>query len=175
MLVSNLVRRGFRIVYGGGNVGLMGIVADTALAEGGEVVGVIPRHLVDRELAHSELSRLIITESMAERKTTMADLSDACVALPGGIGTLEELTEVLSGAQLGLHNKPCALLNVRCYFEHLLEFLNQAVGEGFVRSESRDLLLVESDPDRMVDRLAEAVAAGSAAFDRWSTDPPADA
>ena len=153
MLVSALVEHGARVIYGGGRTGIMGIVADTALALGGEVIGIMPKHLVDREIAHTELTELHTTESISERKRRMAELADAFVALPGGLGTLEEITEVLSAAQLGLHRKPCALLNVNDYFEHLIEFINQAVGRGFVREQARDLLIVESDPERLAARL----------------------
>jgi uncharacterized protein (TIGR00730 family) len=167
MLVSALVEHGARIVYGGGRAGVMGIVADTALALGGEVVGVIPTHLVARELAHPDLTELETTASISERKQRMAQRSDAFVALPGGLGTLEEITEVLSAAQLGLHAKPCALLNVNDYFEHLIEFINDAVGRGFVSQGARNLLIVESDPERLAGRL---LTDAGGRFDRWSED-----
>jgi len=156
MITSALVRHGCSIVYGGGNVGLMGIVADTALANGGAVTGVIPEHLFSLELAHSDLTKLIVTGTMAERKSKMIELSHGFIALPGGLGTLEEISEVLSAAQLGLHSKPCAVLNVNDYFEHLIEFINHAVGNGFVRHESRELLIVDSDPERLAERMANA-------------------
>ena len=148
--VRLLVGRGIGIVFGGGNVGLMGVLADTALGLGGEVVGVIPRPLVDRELAHRQLSELRIVASMHERKATMAELSDAFVALPGGIGTLEEIVEVLTWMQLGFHRKPCALLNVGAYYNHLVAFLDHAVEERFLRRESRDLLVVAEDPESLL-------------------------
>ena len=144
----------------------MGVVAESALRNGGEVVGVIPQHLVDRELAHSGLTELIVTESMADRKATMTQLADAFIALPGGIGTLEELSEVLSGAQLGLHSKPFALMNVDGYFNHLIEFIDHAVDLGFVTAKSRQLLIVETDSDRIADRIAAALHEGSAADSR---------
>jgi uncharacterized protein (TIGR00730 family) len=162
MLTSALVRHGNRIVFGGGRSGLMGVVADTALRLGGSVVGVIPDQLVDRELAHPDLAELHTTRSISERKQLMAELSDAFVALPGGLGTLEEITEVLSAAQLGLHDKPCALLNLNDYFEHLIEFIDHAVERGFVRPESRDMLIVEPDPERLADRIARVLASQAA-------------
>lgn len=160
MLTSAIVRAGYGIVFGGGRAGLMGIVADTALALGGSVIGVIPAHLADLELAHPDLTELHVTSNISSRKQLMAELADGFVALPGGLGTLEEITEVLSAAQLGLHRKPCALLNVNDYFEHLIEFINQAVGRGFVRQESRDLLLVEPDPEQLVARLGGFLSPG---------------
>jgi uncharacterized protein (TIGR00730 family) len=148
-----LARRGQRLVYGGGDVGLMGVLADAALAAGGEVVGVIPQHLVDREIAHRALSELRVVSSMHERKATMAELADGFVVLPGGIGTLEEFFEVWTWGQLGLHVKPYGLLNVDGYFDPLLRFLDHAVTERFVRPEHRDLLVVEDQVDRLLDRL----------------------
>src|SRR5687768_3375935 len=121
-----IARSGRRLVYGGGNVGLMGVVADAALADGGEVTGVIPRHLVEREVAHAGLSELRVVDSMHQRKQSMADLSDAFIVLPGGLGTLEEFFEVWTWGQLGLHRKPYGLLNVAAYFDPLLTFLDHA-------------------------------------------------
>jgi hypothetical protein len=152
-LVRVLVGRGIGIVYGGGNVGLMGVLADTALALSGEVIGVIPKPLVDRELAHAELSELRIVATMHERKAEMAELSDAFVALPGGIGTLEEIIEVLTWTQLGLHRKPCALMNVGGYYDHLVAFLDRAVEERFLSREHRGLLLVAEDAERLLAEL----------------------
>jgi uncharacterized protein (TIGR00730 family) len=152
-LGSLLVQNGITLVYGGASVGLMGRLADTVLSEGGEAVGVIPRALVEREIAHLGLSELHVVDSMHERKALMADLSDAFVALPGGLGTLDELFEVYSWAQLGLHRKPCGLLNVEGYYQHLADFLDRAVGERFVRDEHRDMLIVEEDPATMLERL----------------------
>lgn len=151
-----LARRGLTLVYGGGNVGLMGVVADAALAEGGEVVGVIPAFLMDREVGHVGLSRLVRVESMHERKATMAGLSDAFVALPGGLGTLEEIFEVWTWNLLGLHAKPCGLLDVDGYFSPLVDFLDRTVEAEFVSREHRELLAVESDPGVLLDRLAAA-------------------
>ena len=142
---ATLARRGIRLVYGGGRVGLMGAVADAALAAGGEVVGVIPRGLVDRELAHPGLTDLSVVETLHERKAEMARLADAFIALPGGLGTLEELAEVLSWAQLDLHAKPIGLFDVGDYFGALGAFLDHAVAEGFVAERHRRMLLREDD------------------------------
>jgi uncharacterized protein (TIGR00730 family) len=151
---ATLAERGIRVVYGGGRRGLMGAVADAALAAGGEVVGVIPRGLVDRELAHPGLTHLEIVESLHERKARMAELSDAFVTLPGGLGTLEELAEVLSWAQLDLHAKPIGLLDVGGYFAALEAFLDRAVSEGFVAERHRRLLLRAEELDDLLDRFA---------------------
>lgn len=137
-----IARDGLTLVYGGGRVGLMGVVADAALAAGGRVVGVIPRLLVRKEVAHAGLAELVVTGSMQERKAKMAGLSDAFVALPGGIGTLDELFEMWTWAQLGLHAKPCALINTEGYYDHLVGFLDRAVEEGFLRPGIRSLLRV---------------------------------
>src|SRR5687767_2433518 len=149
-------RRGIGVVYGGASVGLMGTVADAALAAGGEVVGVIPQALVDREIAHPGLSELHVVQSMHERKARMADLSDGFVALPGGTGTLDELFEVYTWTQLGLHAKPLGLLDVRGYFAQLAGFLDHAVQERFVTPQHRGMLVVEERPAAMIE-----------AFRRW--------
>ena len=149
-----LATRSLRLVYGGGNVGLMGVLADAALAAGGEVVGVIPRQLVAREVAHMGLSDLRVVQSMHERKALMAELASGFVALPGGLGTLEEFFEIWTWAQLGLHRKPYALLNTAGFFDPLITFLDRLVAERFVRPEHRDVLLVDSEPGRLLDRLA---------------------
>lgn len=143
------------MVYGGSSVGLMAVLADTMLAAGGGITGVIPRMLVDREVANTALEDLRIVESMHERKALMAELADGFVALPGGIGTLEEFFEVWTWAQLGMHEKPCGLLNVSGYFDPLLSFLDRAVEEGFVRQVHREMVIVESDPEALLDRLSE--------------------
>lgn len=148
-----LVSRGLGLVYGGGNVGLMGVLADAVLEAGGEAIGVIPRALKLREVAHEGLTRLDVVDSMHERKARMADLADAFVALPGGLGTLEELFEVATWAQLGVHEKPCGLLDVDGYWDGLRSFLDRAVEERFLRPEHRDLLVVADDPDAMLDAL----------------------
>jgi hypothetical protein len=149
-----LALRGIGLVYGGGNVGLMGIVADAALAAGGEVIGVIPKALVAKELAHTGLTDLRVVGSMHERKALMAELSDAFVALPGGYGTFEEFCEVLTWAQLGLHRKPCGLLNVEGYYDHLIALFDHALGEEFLRPQHRSLVLEEQEPMLLLDRLA---------------------
>src|SRR5580658_2020359 len=148
-----LARRKIGLVYGGASVGLMGAVADAALEAGGEVIGVIPKSLVARELAHKGLPDLRIVGSMHERKATMAQLSDGFIAIPGGIGTLEELFEIWTWAQLGEHEKPCALLNTDNYYAPLLSFLDKVVSDGFLKPAHREMLLVDSDPDRLLDRL----------------------
>jgi len=140
-----LAKRGVRVVFGGGNVGLMGVLADAALAAGGEVLGVIPQMLVDRELAHRGITDLRIVGTMHERKALMAELSDAFLALPGGLGTFEELFEVLTWAQLHIHHKPCGCLNVLGYFDPLARLLDHAVAEGFLRGEQRRLLVMAAD------------------------------
>jgi uncharacterized protein (TIGR00730 family) len=148
-----LAARGIGLVYGGARVGLMGVIADAAIEAGGEVIGVIPRTLVDREVAHTGLSDLRVVESMHERKALMADLSDGFIAMPGGWGTLEELFEVLTWGQLGLHRKPCGLLNVEGYFDLLLAFLRHAFDEQFVRRDYEQWLLVSPDADALLDRF----------------------
>jgi uncharacterized protein (TIGR00730 family) len=136
-----LARRGVGVVYGGGDIGLMGAVADATLAAGGEVIGIIPRALLEREVGHRGLTELRVVSSMHERKMMMAELADAFVALPGGIGTLEELIEVFTWTQLGLHRKPCAVLDVAGFFGHLIAFLDHAVDQGFLTAEHRRTLL----------------------------------
>jgi uncharacterized protein (TIGR00730 family) len=148
-----LAESGRRVVFGGGRTGLMGALAEGALAAGGEIVGVMPRHLVEREVAHTGLSELHVVGSMHERKARLAELSDGFVALPGGLGTLEELFETWTWGQLGLHRKPYGLLDIGGFFAPLLEFLDHAVREGFIRAEYRALLLVDSDPSALLDRM----------------------
>lgn len=150
VLSRTLVRNGISIVYGGARVGIMGIIADTALAEGGKVVGVIPRALVEKEVAHQGLSKLHVVESMHERKALMAELSDGFIALPGGMGTLDELFEVLTWAQLGFHSKPCGVLNVSSYYDQLLSFISMASSEGYIRPQHRDMLIVSDSPDELI-------------------------
>lgn len=151
---AELARRGIELVFGGGRRGLMGAVADGALAAGGRVTGVIPGALVDRELAHHGVDDLRIVGTLHERKAVMADLSDAFLALPGGLGTLEELAEVLSWAQLELHAKPIGALDVGGYFAALGAFLDHATAEGFIAKRQRALLIVDDDLDRLLDRFA---------------------
>jgi uncharacterized protein (TIGR00730 family) len=141
------------LVYGGGNVGLMGAIADAALGSGGEVIGVIPQSIVDREIAHRGVTELRIVGSMHERKALMADLSDAFIAMPGGFGTFEEFCEVLTWSQLGIHKKPCGLLNVEEYYTPLLAMFDHAVAERFVREENRGLVLADSTVERLMAKL----------------------
>jgi hypothetical protein len=148
-----LARQGIELIYGGGRVGLMGIMADAALDGGGRVVGIIPEPLAIKEVAHSGVSELIVVPGMHERKALMAERASAFLALPGGVGTLEEFFEILTWAVLGLHNKPIGLLNVQGYFDPLLELLRHAVAERFVRPEHLDMILVADNPEEMVRHL----------------------
>lgn len=157
---SGLAARGIGVVYGGGRVGLMGAVADAALRAGGEVIGVIPRRLVDRELAHPGLSELHVVTTLHERKAKMSELADAFIALPGGLGTLEELAEVVSWAQLELHDKPIGLLGVDDYWVSLLGWLDHAVREGFIAPQHRALVAVRPTLGELLDH-----------FDRWRPPP----
>jgi uncharacterized protein (TIGR00730 family) len=159
-------QRGWRLVYGGGRAGLMGSVADAALAAGAEVVGVIPHALMDRELGHGGLTQLHVVDTMHERKRIMAEHSDAFVALPGGIGTFEELFEVWTWLQLGYHAKPVGLLNVSRYYDSLLAFLDQSVARGFVPTAQRDLLQVSTGPVMLLDRI-EALVTPTRATDTY--------
>lgn len=152
-LAHALVGRGLGLVYGGGSVGLMGILADAVLAEGGEVIGVLPRGLARKEYAHDGLTELHLVGSMHERKALMASLADGFVALPGGLGTLEEVFEVLTWSQLGIHRKPVGLVNVQGYWTGLLALLRHALEEGFIRPEYAGLLLVDATPAALVDRF----------------------
>jgi len=148
-----LVERGLSLVYGGSQRGLMGRLADSVLAEGGDVVGVIPRALVHREVAHPDVPDMRIVDSMHQRKALMAELADGFAALPGGLGTLEEFCEVLTWSQLGLHRKPCGLLNVHGYFDPLIRFFDHAVQQGFVSTGHRRMIRVEEDPEGLLDAL----------------------
>jgi hypothetical protein len=156
-LGTTLVRANLELVYGGGDVGLMGEVANAVLDAGGAAIGVIPEFLVP-QVSHRKLTALHVVPSMHERKQMMADLSDGFIALPGGVGTLEEVTEVLTWAQLGLHPKPCGLLNVKGYFDHLLAFLDHAVRERFIRQAYRDMLLVSADPEQLLTQFSAYAA-----------------
>jgi uncharacterized protein (TIGR00730 family) len=153
VLAKEMVKRNIGLVYGGANVGIMGEIANTMLANGGNVTGVIPQALIDKEVGHFGLTELKIVGSMHERKAIMADLSDGFIALPGGLGTLEELFEVLTWSQLGFHHKPCALLNIKQYYESLSVFLDHAVEEEFVKPIHREMLLVASDPSQLLDAM----------------------
>lgn len=148
-----IAKRGLRLVYGGAKVGLMGVVADAALAAGGEVVGVIPEALIEREIAHEGLTELRTVGSMHARKQEMADLSDAFMALPGGAGTMEEAFEVWTWGQLGHHEKPVGFLNVERFFSKLVAFLDHQSDEGFMRRAHREMLMVHSEPDALLDRF----------------------
>jgi uncharacterized protein (TIGR00730 family) len=148
-----LVAREYELVYGGANVGLMGIIADAVLARGGKVTGVIPTDLAAHEIAHEGLSELRVVSSMHERKLVMSELSNAIIALPGGLGTLEELFEMLSWAQLGMHKKPCGLLNIRGYFDQLLGFLDHAQSQRFITPEHRSMLLSQSEAATLLDQI----------------------
>ncbi len=148
-----LVRAGIGLVYGGAGIGLMGIIADTVRNAGGEVIGVIPQNLVDREVAHRQLDDLRVVDSMHDRKALMAELSDGFIALPGGVGTLEELFEVWTWGHLGLHGKPCALLDVDGFYARLSQFLDHVDQEGFLRQGVRDMLLIDDNPDTLIARM----------------------
>jgi len=150
-----LVRHNFELIYGGGHVGLMGRVADSVLLNGGRAIGVMPEHLVAKEIAHKGLTELRVVASMHERKALMEQLSDAFVALPGGYGTFEEFCEMLTWGQLGLHRKPCGLLNVDGFYDPLIDLFERAVSEGFIHAEHRRLVLDDSDSNRLIERLRE--------------------
>ena len=153
-LGRTLADRGIGVVFGGGKVGLMGVLADAALAAGGEVIGVIPDALVAREIAHTGLSKLHVVRSMHERKTLMADLASAFIALPGGYGTFEEFFEAVTWTQLGIHHKPCGLLNIDGYYDPLLALIERAVSDGFIREENRALVLDAPDIATLLAKLA---------------------
>ncbi len=166
-----LAERGIRLVYGGGNVGLMGRVADGALEAGGEVVGVIPHHLADKELAHASATEMIRVNSMHERKQLMADLSDGFVAMPGGIGTLEELFETLTWLQLGLHHKPVGLLNVSGFWDPMLVFLDHMTQCLFLKPEHRELLVVGTEGSQLLEAMQQFKAPDAAKWlDRVAAD-----
>src|SRR5215472_8588938 len=148
-----MARRGIGLVFGGGCIGLMGTIADAVLAGGGEAIGVIPAGLMQREIGHRGVTKLHVVETMHQRKALMADLSDAFIALPGGYGTLEEFAEILTWSQLGIQVKPCALLNIEGYWDGLLSFLDHAVGEDFVRPENRDMIVVGTGPEEILDKI----------------------
>lgn len=148
-----LAQRGITLVYGGGNVGLMGALADACLGARGRVVGVIPRALAEKEIAHRNISEMHVVGSMHERKALMADLADAFLTLPGGFGTWDEFCEALTWSQLGLQKKACAFLNIEGYYDALLAMAERAAEDGFIRAEHRELLLVDTEPERIIDRL----------------------
>jgi uncharacterized protein (TIGR00730 family) len=152
-LARHLVKLGIGIVYGGGNIGLMGVLADTALAAGGEVTGVIPQALFAKEVGHAGVADMRIVGSMHERKALMAELSDGFIALPGGWGTFDEFCEILTWAQLGLHRKPCGILNVEGYYDPLLKMFDHCVAEGFLKPEYRPLVIAASDPEELIAKM----------------------
>jgi uncharacterized protein (TIGR00730 family) len=152
-LGRTLARRGLSVVYGGAHVGLMGALADGALEAGGEVIGIIPESMMAREIGHARISDLRVVRSMHERKAAMESLADAFIALPGGMGTLEEFCEILTWGQLGLHRKPCGLLNIDGYYTRLLGFLDHMVEERFLKHVHREWIVVEDEPERLLDRL----------------------
>ena len=162
-----LAKNNIQLVYGGGKVGLMGLMADSALQHGGKVLGIIPQSIADLEIAHLGLTRLEIVDSMAERKNRMAQLSDGFIAMPGGFGTLDELAEILTYNQLRIFDKPLGLFNVNGYFDHLLDFFNHCVSEGFVRKEHRNNIAVSDNPTQLIDLLKvyEPVV-----MDKWIDD-----
>ena len=153
-LARAIAGRRLRLVYGGGSIGLMGVLGEAALAAGGHVIGVTPRRLLEKEVVHRGLTELHVVETMQERKALMAELSDGFISLPGGLGTLDELTEMLTWNQLGLHRKPSALLDVDGYFDSLAAFLDHAVAQRFITPQHRAMLVVERDPDAVLERLA---------------------
>ena len=169
-LGRTLASRGIGLVYGGATVGLMGVVADAALASGGRVIGVIPDALVAKEVAYTTLADLRVVSSMHERKALMADLSDGFIALPGGWGTWEEFFEVLTWGQLGLHHKPCGLLNVHGYYDRLLAFVDHSIDQGFVRREYRPMISVSNSAAGLLDMFA---AYRPPAVEKWIVDPAA--
>jgi uncharacterized protein (TIGR00730 family) len=148
-----LLAQNIGLVYGGGRLGLMGIVADAVMEGNGEVIGIIPKSLVERELAHQGITELLIVRSMHERKAAMAERADAFIALPGGYGTLEEFCEIITWAQLGLHEKPCGILNVEGYYNPLLSWFDHAVAEGFLAGANRRMIIAESEPERLLNSL----------------------
>ena len=158
-LAQQLVSHNLPLVYGGGKVGLMGVIADEVLRLGGEVTGVIPRALVEREVGHAGLTRLFVVKDMHERKAMMSDLADGFIAMPGGMGTLEELFEMLTWSQLGIHTKPVGVLNVDGFYDRLLDFVAHTNREGFVQDRHAALMMSESDPEALVQRLQAAFAA----------------
>lgn len=154
-LARALVEHNIGLVYGGGKVGLMGVIADEVLRLGGDATGVIPKHLVEREVGHAGLTRLFVVKDMHERKAMMSDLAEGFIAMPGGMGTLEELFEMVTWAQLGIHAKPIGLLNVNGFYDGLASFIDHLVGTGFVRPAHAELLMRDADPDALIRRLRQ--------------------
>ncbi len=152
-LADALVSRGLELVYGGASIGIMGALASAVMERGGSVIGIMPQALMRREIGNDHLTELQVVDSMHERKAAMADQSDGFIALPGGMGTFEELFEILTWAQLGFHNKPVGLLNIDGYYDHLIQFLDHAVEQGLLRQQHRDLLRVQQDPGTLLDNF----------------------
>ena len=170
-LAAELYRRGFGLVYGGADKGIMGEIANAMLAKGGEVIGVIPEALMQKEIAHQHLTAQHVVTSMHERKARMAELSDGFIALPGGFGTLEEIVEILTWGQLQFHAKPCGLLNVDGYFDHLLAYLDHAVAEGFLRAENRRMMLCDETPQGLLQQFDDYQAPDVQKWDRLRKPP----
>lgn len=168
-LGREMARREIGLVYGGASIGVMGAIADAVLNSGGEVTGVIPRALMDKEISHAGLTRLKLVETMHERKMAMAGAADGFIALPGGLGTIEELFEILTWSQLGFHDKPCALLDINNYYDHLRRFLAHAESEGFVKKTHREMLIIDRNPEGLLDGMQHrCVRDGN--FSRSETD-----
>ncbi len=161
-LAEVIINAGMSLVYGGANVGLMGVIANHVIKNGGEIIGVIPRSLVDVEIAHQSLTKMYIVDSMHERKALIANLADGFIMLPGGPGSLDEFFEIYTWAQLGFHCKPCGLLNVNNYYDYLLKFLNHAVVEGFLKSIHKDMIIVEHSPHIMLQKFRDYCAPSEA-------------
>ena len=170
-LGAEIARRQIRLVYGGGRVGLMGVVADAALAAGGEVLGIIPQALQDREIGHTGLTELRITGSMHERKAAMEAASDGFIALPGGFGTFDELCEIVTWAQLGIHRKPIGILDVNGFYARLGAFLDSVMEEGFIRAEHRALLIEDDDPASLIDRMTVWTPSTTPVETKWMPTP----
>jgi len=162
-----LVQQEIGLVYGGASLGIMGAIADTVLEGGGKVTGIVPQALHGKAIAHTELTELHIVDSMHERKSLMAALSDGFVALPGGYGTLEEIVEAVTWGQLGFHGKPCGILNIAGFFDHLLAFLDHSQAEGFLRAQHRSMLLVASTPLKLLDQFSNYVPPS---VEKWRAD-----
>jgi uncharacterized protein (TIGR00730 family) len=166
LLGRTLAKQNIELVYGGARVGLMGAVADGALCEGGKVIGVLPNFLLSKEIAHEGLTELILVDSMHERKTRMNELSDGVIAMPGGFGTLEEFFEMLTWAQLGLHKKPTAILNINGFYDGLTRLIQEMVDKGFLKEANRNMLLISSDIDDLLHQMRNYVAP---AVGKWIT------
>lgn len=164
---SLIAQRGYELVYGGGQIGLMGVVASSAIEHGGKVIGIIPKALAEVEVAHQGVSELHLVKTMHERKAMMADLSDAFIALPGGYGTLEELCEIITWGQLGIHHKPFGILNVEGYYDGLMQFFDFATDEGFVHPREREVIYSDSDIDHLLMQLENHTPI---TFSKWAND-----